>query len=112
MAYDASREQTLQGTVVGVKVDARGPGRMVLLTFSTDAATWKVMAGPQEVLRKQGLSLAVKDVLTIVGAPAAVPDGQGFVARTITRDGTTVTLLDADGRPMGGPGQPGAAPQG
>lgn len=119
MAYDASQEQTLQGQVVTLKADTRGPRRMVVLTFTTEAATWKVLAGPQDLLRRQGLSLAAGDTLTLVGVPVAVPDGKGFLARQITRDGTTATLLDANGRPAGGPaegapgqpdgsGQPGA----
>ena len=107
MAYDASQEQTLQGQVVTLKADTRGPRRMVVLTFTTDAATWKVLAGPQDLLRRQGLSLAAGDTLTLVGVPVTVPDGKGFLARQITRDGTTATLLDANGRPTeGAPGQP------
>jgi hypothetical protein len=108
--YDSSKEQTLQGTVGSVQTETRGPGIMVSLTFKTDSATWNVMVGPQEVVSKGGLTLAVGDVLSIVGAPVNGPGGTAFMARQITKDGTTLALLDAQGRPTGMPGGGGQRP--
>lgn len=110
MAYDASAEQTLQGSVTSVDIQSRGPGRMVTLAFLADGTTWKVMAGPEDVLKKHGLTLAAGDSLTIVGCAMKGPEGQVFMARQITRNGITVTLLDPGGRPSGGPGGNGAQP--
>jgi hypothetical protein len=69
--------------------------------FQAESISWKVMAGPEEVAQRQGFSFAIGDSLTILGVPVTGPEGQMFLARQITRDGTTLTLLDAQGRPAG-----------
>ncbi|HWQ09071.1 MAG TPA: hypothetical protein VN436_08190 [Holophaga sp.] len=112
MAYDASAERTLQGSVTSLDIQSRGPGRMVTLAFLADGTTWKVLAGPEDLLKKQGLGLAAGDSLTIVGCAVKGPEGQMFIARQISKGGTTVTLLDASGRPAGGPGGPGTGGNG
>ena len=104
MAYDASKEVTLQGVVSSVEIETRGPGRMISLVFQVDATSWKVPLGPEAVMERQGISFAYGDSLIILGAPVTGPEGQIFRARQITKEGTTLVLLEANGRPSGGPG--------
>ena len=100
MRYDASAERTLQGTVEAVEARSMGRGRMVTLAFQADGAAWKVLVGPEEILTRQNLSFAAGDVLSILGAAMAGPDGQVFLARQITRGDRVLTLLDASGQPV------------
>lgn len=103
LGYEASKEATLQGTVTAVTLATRGRGAFVTLAFLAGGTSYEVLAGPEEVLKRLGLTLAKDDVLTIVGAPLAGPDGARFLARTLTKGDLTVTLLDAEGRPTGRP---------
>ena len=101
MAYDTTKETTIQGTVSSVDIQTRGPGRMVTLVLRVDSTSWRVLVGPEEILTRQNVSFAAGDALTVLGAPTTGPEGQMFMARQITKAGTTLTLLDANGRPTG-----------
>jgi hypothetical protein len=106
MAYDASKEVTLTGSVTAVNVATHGPGPFVTLTFSAGDQTYEVMAGPQAVLNQQGASFSQGDSLTVVGVPMNGPQGASsqatrFMARQITKGSTVITLLDANGQPTG-----------
>lgn len=101
--YDATREVTLQGTVTTVNFSSHGPGPFVSLTFLSDGTTYDVMVGLQAVLTKQSVTLAAGDALTLVGVASTGGRGTLFMARTLTKDGTLVTLLNADGSPEGRP---------
>jgi len=101
--YDASKEVSLQGTVSAVNVSTQGPGPFVSLSFLSDSKTYEVMVGPQAVLTSQQITFTQGDALTIVGVASTGPRGTLFMARTITKDGTLVTLLNQDGTPVGRP---------
>jgi len=101
MAYDATREVTLQGTVTAVNLRNQGPGTLVTLTLQTTEKTMEVTVGPDFVLKAKGFTFAVEDAITVIGAPG---QGQGITARQITRGSETLTLLDESGQPAGGPG--------
>lgn len=103
MAYDASREVTLQGSVTAVQVATRGPGPFVSFTFRSGDTTYQVMAGPQALLAAQQVVLAKDDILTVVGVAQSGPGGSRFLARTLTKGDTVVTLLDSNGQPVGRP---------
>ena len=111
-AYDAASEVTIRGTVTSVEVGTRGPGRLVSLVFQTDSNAWKVIAGPEEVVRRQGATLAAGDTLTITGAPMSGPEGQVFLARQITKGDVTLTLLDPSQQTTSGPDGPPQSPAG
>ncbi len=101
--YDASKEVTLQGTVTTVNISTHGPGPFVSLTFLADGTTYDVMVGPQAVLTKQSVTLAAGNALTLVGVASTGGRGTLFMARILNKDGTLVTLLNADGSPAGRP---------
>jgi hypothetical protein len=103
MTYDASQEITLQGTVTAVQVASQGPGPFVSFTFRSGDTTYQVMAGPQALFTAQQVVLAKDDTLTVVGVAQSGPGGSRFVARTLTKGDTVVTLLDSNGQPMGRP---------
>lgn len=63
------------------------------------STTWEVLAGPESLVKKAGLTLAQGDALTLVG----VEQGSRFLARTLAKGETVLTLLDAQGRPAGRP---------
>ncbi len=100
MQYDLSQEQTLQGTVAQIQTRGQGPMNMVMLTFTVASGSRTVCVGPEGMLARRGLALAVGDALTILGASTQGPDGEVFMARTVTREGTTVDLLDSQGQPI------------
>jgi hypothetical protein len=102
LAYDLSKETTLQGTVTEVNTGGDGRMRMVTLTFQADSTSWKVMAGPEGLLNRQNIAFVAGDSLTILGVPMEGPEGQGFLARRITKGSVVLNLLDAQGRPAMG----------
>ena len=102
-SYDASKEVSLQGTVSAVNISTQGPGPFVSLSFLSDSKTYEVVVGPQAVLTSQHITFNQGDTLTIVGVVNTGPRGTVFIARTITKDGTLVTLLNQDGTPVGRP---------
>ena len=101
--YDASKEVTLQGTVITVNLSSQGPGPFVTLSFLAETTTYEVMVGPQALLARNQVSLAQGDILTIVGVAGSGPQGTRFMARSILKEGTLVTLLNQDGSPAGRP---------
>jgi len=101
MQYDSSKEVTLQGTVTSVQVATRGPGAFVTLAFLVNGTTYQVMAGPQSLYLAQQMVITKGDTLTLVGVvQTGGPGGSMFMARTLTKGDTVVTLLDSDGQPV------------
>jgi hypothetical protein len=98
LAYDATAELTLKGTVTAVQTQGRMP--MVTLSFLAGATAWTVRLAPREVLERMGFTPAEGDALEIVGCPSEGPEGHCFLARKVTRSDTVVTLLDERGRPQ------------
>jgi hypothetical protein len=101
LAYDASQEVTLEGSVTAVTVATQGPGPFVTLSFRSGDKTYEVLAGPQAVLTQNQVSFTQGDALTILGVVQAGPKGNRFLARQITKGTTVVTLLDSNGQPTG-----------
>lgn len=100
MSYDTSKEVTLQGTVSSVSTRSQGPGKMVSLTLQTTSTAVEIMVGPDFILKSKNFTLSSGDEITVIGAPM----GKGYAARQIIRGSETLTLLDANGKPAGGPG--------
>jgi hypothetical protein len=100
LAYDRSQERTLEGTVQAVELRSMGPGRMVSLSFQAEGASWRVLVGPEQLLARQGMTLAAGDALSILGAATAGPEGPVFLARQISKGDATLTLLDGNGQPL------------
>jgi hypothetical protein len=104
--YDTSTEMTLKGTVDEVQPhQARSGGTGTHLVFKTESSVMDVHVGPSNWLAEKKYEFAKGDSLEIVGSKVTVEGKDAFLAREIRKDGVTMTLRDASGKPVwsGGP---------
>jgi hypothetical protein len=100
---DRSNLVNLTGTIVDTSHYAVGEGTgrqeasSYLLFRTTDEKEIHLVVGPSWYLDSQGLAFAAGDAVTVTGWYEA--DGNLAVASVAT-DGKTITLRDADGRPL------------
>ena len=98
--YDKSTETTISGTVMDVQVH-QGMGRQtgVHLMLQTASDMKEVHVAPTAWLEEHHLTFAKGDTLTVVGSDVTVDGKPAFLARTITRGETTVTVRNEQGIP-------------
>jgi hypothetical protein len=98
--YDPSAEITVSGTIVhAVSLPAPDGAVGVHLDFKTPDGMLNVHVGPAMYVGMQNFWLFADDQLEIVGVKSEVDGNKSFVARTITKEGKTLTLRNADGKP-------------
>ncbi|MDR2696929.1 MAG: hypothetical protein LBB40_00455 [Holophagales bacterium] len=108
--YDASKEETIKAKVADVKEQTRGSMTLVSLVIDLDGKECQVVLGPTEFLKEKNITFAKDDEITIKGVKDETPQGLRIRAREVRKDDQTLTLLDAEGRPVRG-GRP-QRPQG
>lgn len=86
-AYDASRETTLQGTVVSYTEESLRAPIGARATIQTAKGTVDVHLGPASYLRSNHFSLAAGDTVRFVGVSVTANGGNVFLAR-IAQKGT------------------------
>jgi hypothetical protein len=86
-AYDASRETTLQGTVVSYTEESSRAPIGARATIQTAKGTVDVHLGPASYLRSNHFSLSAGDSVRIIGVNVAANGGNVFLAR-IAQKGT------------------------
>lgn len=98
--YDPATEITVAGTVDEV-VETTGKRGWtgIHLVVTTDDETWEVHVGPAHVLAEHELAFEAGDEIEITGSDISGDDSE-LIARTVTSGEKTVTLRDADGRPV------------
>ena len=89
--YDAAKEVTLRGTVSAVQVSVRAEGSFVTLSFATGSDTYTIPVGSEALLKRNQVSFAKGDALTIVGVPGL--PGAGLVVGKIIKGDVVMTLL-------------------
>lgn len=89
--YDASREVTLSCVVSAVEVSTRAEGSFVTLSCVAGRETYVIPLGSEAQLKKNQVTFAKGDAVTIVGVPG--PGGTGLVVGKIIKGDAVVTLL-------------------
>lgn len=98
-AYQVQSEMTVVGTVTQVfaHTGQRGTPRSRATITAADGAAVDVHLGPSSFVTEKQMELAVGDRVTIIGSRATT----GMViVRRLTRDGRTLELRNAAGRPL------------
>jgi hypothetical protein len=107
--YDPKAVVTVQGQVEKVetisKAGRRGgmatAGREKQLVYlKTDQGTMRVHLGPVKFLEQQQFAPKVGDTLSVTGAKMTTGRGEVIVAAEVKAGGKTVTLRDAQGKPV------------
>jgi hypothetical protein len=97
--YDATAETTVAGTVTSVMSAASADGVVgVHLQVKTPAGLVHVHLGPAVFIGDNNFFFIADDEVSIVGAKVGGKDPVVW-ARSVTKDGKTLTLRNADGTP-------------
>jgi hypothetical protein len=86
-AYDASRETTLQGTVVSYTEESSRAPIGARVTIQTAKGTVEVHLGPASYLHSNHFSLSAGDSVRFIGVNVAANGGSVFLAR-VAQKGT------------------------
>jgi len=98
--YDPAAEVTYTGKILHVVSFPAPDGAVGLhLDFQTPTGMLNVHVAPAGFIGQQNVSYYADDMVDIVGVKASVDGNMSFIARSITRDGKTLTLRAADGAP-------------
>jgi hypothetical protein len=98
--YDADAEITVSGTIVhAVSFPAPDGAVGVHLDFKTPDGMLNVHVGPAMYIGMQNFWLFADDQMEIVGVKSEADGNKSFIARTIIKDGKTLTLRNAAGKP-------------
>jgi hypothetical protein len=98
--YDPGTEITVSGTIVHAVSFAAPDGAIgVHLDFKTPDGMLNVHVAPAMYIGMQNFWLFADDQLEIVGVKSVADGNKAFIARLITKDGKTLTLRSADGKP-------------
>ena len=103
--YDTQTEARVTGTIEAVTNVAGaddscccGVGGGTHLTVKTATESMEVHLGPAVWLREQGINLAAGDTVEILGSRVTMRGAAVFLAREITKGGTTWKLRPGAGR--------------
>jgi len=108
-AYDPSAELTVSGTIAHVVSLASPDGVVgVHLDFKTPDGMLNVHVAPAIFIGQANFWFFADDQLEIVGAKTFVDGNKAFVVRALKKDGKTLTLRTADGKPAWKPAAEGA----
>jgi hypothetical protein len=104
MAYAASRETVVQGTVVKYEESSKTAPIGAHAQVQTASGIIDVHLGPSSYLRSNHFSLASGDVVRIIGARATTRQGGVLLARTVQRGSDTIVVRSARGFVVGAGG--------
>ncbi len=98
--YDPATEVTMNGSVEGVN-QLKGPGGWAgtHLTLKSDTGTIDVHLGPSWFLTQNKVSLKKGDQIEVTGSKVKFNNNDALIARELKKDGTTITLRNAQGIP-------------
>jgi len=100
-SYDASKEVTLNGTVLGV-LTKPSPGMMMgsHLLLATPSGPVDASLGRFGLLGKGALSVAAGQQVEVTGVMNTIKDHQVFLARTVKVGGQVYTIRNEHGFPV------------
>ena len=109
ITYDPAAEITVSGTIVhAVSFPAPDGTVGVHLDLKTPDGMLNVHVGPAMYIGMQNFWLFADDRVEIVGVNTFLDDNKSLVARSVTKDGKTLTLRSAAGQPAWTPSAEGA----
>jgi hypothetical protein len=100
LAYDATKEPTVEGTVLSYTAEAPAPPIGAHVLLQTASGTMDVHLGPASYLEANHLSLAKGDSVRLVGVSSATRQGTIFLARLIQKGGQSLAIRTPKGTPL------------
>jgi hypothetical protein len=104
MAYVASRETVVQGTIVKYEETSKATPIGAHAQVQTAAGVIDVHLGPSSYLRNNHFSLASGDAVRITGAQTTTRHGSVLLARSVQRGSDTIVVRSARGFAVGAGG--------
>ena len=99
--YDPSTEVAVSGKILHVVSFMAPDGTAgVHFDFQTPAGMLNVHVAPAMFIGMQNAWYYAGDEVEIVGAKSFADGNKAFIARSVTKDGKTLTLRTADGKPV------------
>lgn len=107
--YDPSAEITVTGTIKHVVSFTAPDGSVgVHLDFTTADGMLNVHVAPALYIGMQNFWFFADDQLEIVGVKSVADGNKAFIARTLKKDGKTLSLRNVEGKPAWTPATEGA----
>jgi hypothetical protein len=100
LAYDATHETVVQGTVLSYTTEAAPPPIGAHVLLQTASGTMDVHLGTASYLEANHFSLAKGDSVRVVGASSATRQGTIFLVRLVQKGGQSLMLRTAKGAPL------------
>jgi len=100
VAYDPAAEVTVSGTILHLVSFAAPDGAVgVHFDLKTPAGLVNVHVAPAMFIGQQNFWFFADNEVQIVGVKAFMDGNKSFIARSVTKEGKTLTLRGADGKP-------------
>ncbi|HEV1995820.1 MAG TPA: hypothetical protein VGR03_15920, partial [Candidatus Acidoferrum sp.] len=100
LAYDATQETVLEGTVLRYSAEAATPPIGAHLILETANGTIDLHLGGASYLQANHFSLAKGDSVRVVGVNSATRQGSIFLVRVIQKGGQSLILRTVKGAPL------------
>jgi hypothetical protein len=100
LAYDATQETVLEGTVLSYSAQAAAPPIGAHLILQTAGGPVDLHLGGASYLQANHFSVAKGDSVRVVGVNSATRQGNIFLVRVIQAGGQSLTLRTAKGAPF------------
>jgi hypothetical protein len=100
LAYDATQETVMEGTVLSYSAEAATPPLGAHLILQTANGPVDLHLGGASYLQASHFSLAKGDSVRVVGVNSATRQGSIFLVRVIQKGGQTLILRTANGAPL------------
>jgi hypothetical protein len=100
LAYDATRETVVEGTVLSYTAESLTPPIGAHLVLQTAAGAIDVHLGAASFLQANHFSVAKGDSVRVVGVSSATRQGTVFLVRVIQKAGQSLVLRTAHGAPL------------
>jgi hypothetical protein len=100
ISYDPAAEVTVSGTILHLVSFAAPDGAVgVHFDLKTPAGLVNVHVAPAVFIGQENFWFFADNDVQIVGVKTVMDGNRSFIARTVTKDGKTLTLRRADGKP-------------
>jgi len=100
LAYDATQETVMEGTVLSYSAEAATPPIGAHLMLQTASGPVDLHLGGASYLQANHFSLAKGDSVKVVGVNSATRQGSIFLVRVIQKGGQSLILRTTKGTPL------------
>lgn len=104
VVYDLATETKMKGTVLELKMPAKGAKEVAHMTLKSGDDTIDIFLAPRAFLEDMGSTFAKGDEVSVTGSKVKEEGGEVILAREVTKGGDkgsdTLVLRDDKGKPV------------